>query len=313
MARRRTEAGLSLQQGPVVLEVSGLTKRFGGITATNDVSFKLHEGEILGFIGPNGAGKTTLFDLVSGFIAPDGGRVVPRPARTSPTSRPDARARLGLGRSFQDARLFPALTVRETIAIALERQIDVRDPVAAALHLPVVADAERAVDATRSRNSSNSWASGRSPTSSCRELSTGSRRIVDLACILAHEPSVILFDEPSSGIAQKETEALGPLLQRIRTDHRRQPARHRARHAAHHRHLRPDDRPRPRYSGHRRDAARRHQPPASRRLVSGDERKRHRPIGQQADKPDTDAPTPAPRRRRRPAAPPTAADKGDQR
>ncbi len=68
-----------------------------------------------------------------------------------------------------------------------------------------------------------------------RELSTGSRRVVDLACVVAHRPSVVLLDEPSSGIAQREAEALGPLLLRIRDDARRQPARHRARHAADHR------------------------------------------------------------------------------
>ena len=211
-AARRVEAVLT--DGPVVLEVQNLQKRFGGITATNDVSFQLHENEILGFIGPNGAGKTTLFDEISGFISLDGGRVYLGGDDVTELT-PDGRARRGLGRSFQDARMFPALTVRENIAIALERQLDVRDPLAAALNLPVVADAERKVDAQVDelielmglQAFTDKFVS---------ELSTGSRRIVDLACILAHEPSVILFDEPSSGIAQKETEALGPLLQRIR-------------------------------------------------------------------------------------------------
>ena len=211
VARRATA---DLQQGPVVLEVQNLTKRFGGITATNDVSFELHENEILGFIGPNGAGKTTLFDEISGFLSLDGGRVFLGGEDVTELT-PDGRARRGLGRSFQDARLFPALTVRENVAIALERQVAVRDPLAAALNLPVVADAERVVsekveeliELMGLEAFSDKFVS---------ELSTGSRRIVDLACILAHEPSVILFDEPSSGIAQKETEALGPLLQRIR-------------------------------------------------------------------------------------------------
>ena len=212
--RAAVAEGTDLSEGPVVLEVANLTKRFGGITATNDVSFQLHENEILGFIGPNGAGKTTLFDEISGFLPLDGGRVFLNGDDVTELT-PDGRARRGLGRSFQDARMFPALTVRENIAIALERQLEVRDPVAAALNLPVVADAERVVgekvdeliELMGLEAFTDKFVS---------ELSTGSRRIVDLACILAHEPSVILFDEPSSGIAQKETEALGPLLQRIR-------------------------------------------------------------------------------------------------
>ena len=198
----------------IVLEARNLTKRFGGITATNDVSFKLYEHEILGFIGPNGAGKTTLFDEISGFMPLDSGRIFLLGEEVT-SFGPDGRARLGLGRSFQDARLFPALTVRDTIAVALERQIDVRDPLAAALNLPVVVDSEREIEA-KVDELIELMGIGAFADKFISELSTGSRRIVDLACILAHDPKVILFDEPSSGIAQRETEALGPLLLRIR-------------------------------------------------------------------------------------------------
>jgi branched-chain amino acid transport system ATP-binding protein len=197
-----------------VLDLHGVTKAYGGVRAVNDVSFELREGEILGIIGPNGAGKTTLFDLISGFVLPDSGSVLFDDYDVT-TMAPDARARLGMGRSFQDARLFPALTVTKTIALALERKVQVRDPLAAALKLPVVAESEariaerveELIDLMRLEAFADKFVA---------ELSTGSRRIVDLACILAHEPKVILFDEPSSGIAQRETEALGPLLVRIR-------------------------------------------------------------------------------------------------
>jgi len=201
-------------EAPVLLAASGLTKAFGGIAATNDVTFDLREGEILGFIGPNGAGKTTLFDLLSGFLAPDGGRIELLGEDVTALT-PDGRARRGLGRSFQDARLFPALTVRDAIAVALERQIEVRDPVAAALNLPVVTESEAAVTA-RVDELVELMGLQAFADKFVSELSTGSRRIVDLACILAHEPKVIMFDEPSSGIAQRETEALGPLLVDIR-------------------------------------------------------------------------------------------------
>jgi ABC-type branched-subunit amino acid transport system ATPase component/predicted MFS family arabinose efflux permease len=200
--------------GDAILEVRGIGKRYGGIAAVSDVSFTLGRGEILGIIGPNGAGKTTLFDLLSGFVPPDSGAVILDGLDV--TALPaDARARLGMGRSFQDARLFPSLSVRDTIALALERHIDVRDPVAAALGLPAVTDSERQID-LRVEELIEMMGVGAFADKLVGELSTGSRRIVDLACILAHEPDVLLFDEPSSGIAQRETEALGPLLLRIR-------------------------------------------------------------------------------------------------
>jgi len=203
-----------IKKRDVVLEVADLTKRFGGVVANDDISFALRRNEILGIIGPNGAGKTTLFDIVSGFTTPDAGRVLLHGLDIT-TSTPDVRARLGLGRSFQDARLFPGLTVAETVALALELHVEVRDPLAAALNLPAVADSEAAVR-ERVDELIELMGIGAFHDKFVSELSTGSRRIVDLACILAQEPDVILFDEPSSGIAQRETEALGPLLLRIR-------------------------------------------------------------------------------------------------
>jgi branched-chain amino acid transport system ATP-binding protein len=201
---------------PVVLEVAGLTKRFGGIRAVDDCDLVLREGEILGLIGPNGAGKTTIFDLVSGFLTTDGGRVI-LDGRDITAMSPDRRAWLGLGRSFQDARLVPALTVAENIALGLERHLDVRDHVASAMGLPGVVRLEEDVawtvaDLVELMNL------GAYRDKFVRELSTGTRRIVDLAMAIAHDPRVLLLDEPSSGIAQRETEALGPLLQRIRQE-----------------------------------------------------------------------------------------------
>ena len=196
------------------LQVEGISVAFGGIRAVDDVSFAVGPREVVGLIGPNGAGKTTVLDLISGFTRPDTGRV--RLGDVDLTSaRPHRRAALGLGRSFQDSRLFPSLTVEETLLVALERWLDVRDPFNAALHLPPFVDSETAarhrvdeliellgLEAFRSKF--------------IGELSTGSRRVVDIGCVLAHEPSVVLLDEPSSGIAQREAEALAPLLLRIR-------------------------------------------------------------------------------------------------
>jgi len=202
--------------GQPVLSVHGLVKRFGGIVATNDVSFDLQPGEILGLIGPNGAGKTTIFDEISGFLKLDGGRVVLRGEDVTDWS-PDKRAAFGLGRSFQDARIFSSLTVSENIALGLERHIEVRDHLSPLLGLPAVFDSEMDVRYTVD-DLIELMSLGDYRNKFVSELSTGSRRIVDLAMAIAHDPTVLLLDEPSSGIAQKETEALGPLIKRIQRE-----------------------------------------------------------------------------------------------
>ena len=197
----------------VMLETHDITKRFAGITAVDHVSIKLHEGEILGIIGPNGAGKTTLFDLISGFLEPDDGRILFQ-GRDVTKRRPKARAQLGLARSFQDARLFGALTVHQTLCVALDRELSVFETVVESLHLPMAYLSEKKLS-QRADELVEMMGLSDFRDKFVSDLSTGSRRIVDLACQIGIDPKVILFDEPSSGIAQRETEALGPLLVRI--------------------------------------------------------------------------------------------------
>ena len=199
-----------------VLEVRGLTRRFGGITAVDDVTFALAPHQILGLIGPNGAGKTTIFDLISGLLPANTGRILFRGVDVTGWGA-DRRAAYGLGRSFQDARIFPTLAVSENIAVALERHIETRDHLAALLNLPAIQESELDVAYTvEDLIELMSLAAFRDKF--VAELSTGSRRIVDLAMAIAHDPAVLLLDEPSSGIAQRETEALGPLLTRIKAE-----------------------------------------------------------------------------------------------
>jgi ABC-type branched-subunit amino acid transport system ATPase component/MFS family permease len=212
-AVRTTTEGATLDTTAALVAVD-VTRSFGGIRALNGVSLSIAPGEVVGVIGPNGAGKTTLFDVLCGFTSCDSGAVQLGGVDVSSLT-PDARARRGLGRSFQDARLFPALTVEEAIAVSLERWIEVRNPVSAALHLPGVFDAEEKVR-TRVDELIDLLGLEAFRTKFVHELSTGTRRIVDLARILAQRPLVVLLDEPSSGIAQRETEALGPLLLRVR-------------------------------------------------------------------------------------------------
>ena len=196
------------------LRVEGISVAFGGIRAVDDVSFTVAPREVVGLIGPNGAGKTTVLDLISGFTRPDTGRVQLGDVDVT-GARPHRRAALGLGRSFQDSRLFPSLTVEETLLVALERWLDVRDPFNAALRLPPFVDSETAAR-HRVDELIELLGLGAFRSKFIGELSTGSRRVVDIGCVLAHEPSVVLLDEPSSGIAQREAEALAPLLLRIR-------------------------------------------------------------------------------------------------
>ena len=215
----------------VRLVCRGIVRRFGGLTALDGVDLDVAPGTAVGIIGHNGAGKTTLFDVISGFLAPDAGQVFlggpggrgvsPRYRRREPLGTditdapPHRRSIAGLGRSFQEARLYPSLTVAETVAVALERHLPNRDTLAAALALPAstymeAAVSERVEDVlamlglTGYRNHRTA------------DLSTGTRRIVELACVLAQDPDVVLLDEPSAGVAQREAEALAPLLRRVR-------------------------------------------------------------------------------------------------
>jgi branched-chain amino acid transport system ATP-binding protein len=213
VARRRRQ---ELAQARPVLEAHDLHKSYGGIRAADGVSLSLRESELLGVVGPNGSGKTTLFDLISGYQSPDSGRVVFDGVDV--TAMPaHERARLKLVRRFQDARLFPSLTVFESLLVALDRRMDVRNGALVALQLPAARRAERRAR-TRAERLIELLELGAYRDKFVKELSTGLRRIVDLAFVLATEPKVLLLDEPSSGIAQAEAEALAPLLRRVRQD-----------------------------------------------------------------------------------------------
>ncbi len=125
----------------VTLEARGLTKRFGGIRALDDVHLTIHPATIVGLIGHNGAGKTTLFDVITGFLPADGGQVLLDGVDIT-SWRPYRRAAAEVGRTFQEARLYPSLTVEDAVAVALEQHLANRDPLAAALRLPASVDSE---------------------------------------------------------------------------------------------------------------------------------------------------------------------------
>ncbi|MCL4449006.1 MAG: ATP-binding cassette domain-containing protein [Actinobacteria bacterium] len=194
--------------------VVGISKHFGGISALDSVDISVEPGEILGIIGANGAGKSTLFDVCSGFLYPDQGKIILNDQEIT-NIPPSKRATMGIGRVFQDALLFPFLTVAETLAVALEQHIAVKDPLANMLRLSAAVNSEeqtqKRVDELLVEMGLTRWRD-----SFVSELSTGTRRIVELACILAHDPQILLLDEPSAGVAQRESEALGKLILAMR-------------------------------------------------------------------------------------------------
>jgi ABC-type branched-subunit amino acid transport system ATPase component/branched-subunit amino acid ABC-type transport system permease component len=200
---------------PSPLTVSDLSLSFGGIRALDEVALEVRPNEIVGLIGPNGAGKTTLINVISGIV--ETRRGVIRLGGVDITGRaPEARSALGLGRSFQDARLFPGLTVAESVQLAVREGVQagvvsslVSAPWARAADARSLAEADRILEMMSLTNWRDALTS---------ELSTGLRRITDLAMQIAARPAVLLLDEPTAGVAQREAEAFAPMLRRIRDE-----------------------------------------------------------------------------------------------
>lgn len=211
--RATTAEVAAIGAAPVLpLELAGIKVTLGGRRIITDVSLHVASDEIVGLIGSNGAGKTTLMNAVSGFV-PASGRIVLHGQELNDMA-PHVRARQGLGRSFQTASLFPRLTTRECILVALESQWRSElVPTALALPPAVRVDRRQAAAADDLIDLVGLGAFANAP---ARTLSTGTRRIVELACLLAVQPSMVLLDEPLAGIAQRESEAFGELIVDVR-------------------------------------------------------------------------------------------------
>ena len=199
-----------------LLEVDGIAKRFGGVVALDGVSFAVGDQEVVGMIGANGAGKTTAFDAISGFVQPDRGSMVLRSADGSLVDLAALpahhRALLGVGRTFQNARLFGSLSVLDNLrtvqhsrastgfwssVFGLGRREE-REIADRARDVLVLVGLEAHLDKP------------------VQELSYGMLRLCELACVVALGPRLLLLDEPSSGMAQREVEALPPILESVR-------------------------------------------------------------------------------------------------
>jgi branched-chain amino acid transport system ATP-binding protein len=196
-----------------LLDVTGLSKRFGGLQAVDDVSFSVPSGAIKALIGPNGAGKTTLFNLISGVIPPDSGAITFNGAQVQGL-RPHQVATRGMARTFQHIRLFPKMSTLENIMIG--RHIHSRAGfVAGMLNLPFSWGEERAI---RERSGEIMEFLGITDLAGCEAVSLayGQQRVVELGRALACEPKLLLLDEPAAGLNMRETEEMASLIARIR-------------------------------------------------------------------------------------------------
>jgi len=190
------------------LAVTDLRVTYGGITAVDRVTLTVGSGQIVGLIGSNGAGKSTLMNAIGGFVSATGSvRLGDQEIGDKP---PASRAALGLGRTFQSATLFPELTVNETLLVALESK-DGTGALSTAIALPR--------NRRRSRRDQSDVTDliellglGEYRDHHILDLSTGTRRVVELAGLLALNARVLCLDEPTAGLAQRETEAFGPLI-----------------------------------------------------------------------------------------------------
>ena len=192
--------------------MTGVSVHFGGVHALDGVTFDAEPGAIVGLIGANGSGKTTTLDVISGLVAPQSGSV-----RLDGVDMgeylPEERLGVGMVRSFQDCRLYPELTVLDVLLLCEDARQEVA-VIPTTLRLPWARRAEkRKLEAVNQVIAAFGLERFRQHRTA--ELSTGTRRVVDLASIVLARPRLLLLDEPTAGIAQREAEAFIPLLRRL--------------------------------------------------------------------------------------------------
>ncbi len=196
-----------------MLAVRGLTKRFGGLVAVDDVSFDVHEGTILAIIGPNGAGKSTAFNLLTGFDTPDSG-TVEFEGEILTGLKPHKVTRLGVARTFQNTQLFNEMTVLDNVLVGTHPRTKTGF-LAAALRLPGVGAEER-LARENAMHLLRLVSLDHAVDVIAADLPHGQRRLLEIARALATGPRLLLLDEPAAGLNSAETEQLGEMLYRIR-------------------------------------------------------------------------------------------------
>ena len=196
-----------------ILSIRGVSKRFGGLHAVNDLSFDVARGSIKALIGPNGAGKTTLFNLISGFLAPDRGEIYHEEAPVHNLPSHEVATR-GMVRTFQHIRLFPKMTVLENVMVG--RHAHSRAGfIAGMLGLPFTWKEERRIR-ERSLEILELLGIAEHEGTEAASLAYGQQRVVEIGRALACEPRLLLLDEPAAGLNMRETNEMGRLIARIR-------------------------------------------------------------------------------------------------
>jgi len=198
-----------------ILEVRGVGKRFGGVVALNDVDLIVPRGAVIGLIGPNGAGKTTFFNVVTGLIPPDEGRIV-FAGGSIVGLRPNAIVERGIARTFQSIRLFPQMTVLENVLVGEHCRL--RASVAGAVLRPALVVTEEARARARARELLAFIGLDDKAQDLARNLPYGDQRRLEIARALATEPRLLLLDEPTAGMNPRETENLTALIGSLRRE-----------------------------------------------------------------------------------------------
>lgn len=199
-------------------ECQGLVKSFGGLTAVNNFDLRIDEGEIVSLIGPNGAGKTTFFNLVTGFYPPDSGEINSE-GRNLVGLSPYQITQLGIGRTFQNVRLFPNMTVLENVMVG-QHSRSKSGVLSAIFRLPSFKAEEEAVRAKAAEQLEffGTRLTGYRHDQPAFALSYANRRRLEIARAMATEAKLLLMDEPSAGMNPIETEEMTQLIGKLRDE-----------------------------------------------------------------------------------------------
>ena len=198
--------------GAPVLEATGVTMRFGGLTAVRDVAMSVHEGEIVGLIGPNGAGKTTFFNCLTGLYKPTEGRVVLHGTELPP--KPRAVVKAGMARTFQNIRLFANMTALENVMVG--RYCRTNAQALTSIVRGPKFRREEAETRARAQELLDFVGLGKSAENLARNMPYGDQRRLEIARALATDPKLLLLDEPTAGMNPRETEQASDLIFKIR-------------------------------------------------------------------------------------------------
>jgi len=201
----------------IVLNVSGASKRFGGVQALSDVGIQIQRGQVYGLIGPNGAGKTTFFNVITGLYTPDGGSFSLGGTPYTPQAVHQV-AKAGIARTFQNIRLFAEMTALENVMVG--RHIRTKSGLVGAVFRTPSFKAEEAAIKARAQELLDYVGIGQFAEFKARTLSYGDQRRLEIARALATDPQLIALDEPAAGMNATEKVVLRELIDRIRNDGR---------------------------------------------------------------------------------------------